>query len=494
MYPPEDSYAWQDTIVRTTVDIPDAAYRRLKASAPNKDVPSRSPPLIQFWYRQSTQPLASFAVFSDGQTSPVDPPPVGSGMIGLNLDPQGRLVQLEAVPPQLEEKPESSRAPDWAALFGAAGLDTARFASAEPQWLSLAGFDARAAWTGTYAQSPELPLRVEAASWRGRPVFLRVIGPWSRPERMKPSEMPAGTNITVSVVLAVWLAAVLLAWRNFRTGRGDMRGAGRLAAFVFGVEMLKWLCTAHHASTVIEFFVFLAGVSWAAFVAGFIWTFYLALEPYVRRRWPQSMITWSRVLGGEFRDPLVGGHLLAGIALGLGSSLCGLLQTLTLQNYGLYHLENYSWMLNSLMGARQMAGTTLSGLISAVAFGLGVVLLVFLLRVVLRRQWLMAAVFIALIVGLSAVFNGGHLATNLLSALVPSLVLVGLLRFGVLPVVVLFFVPMSPQNFPLTTDLSAWYSGSAVFPIVIVLALTAYAFHTAVAGRPLFKAGFLESD
>jgi hypothetical protein len=151
-------------------------------------------------------------------------------------------------------------------------------------------------------------------------------------------------------------------------------------------------------------------------------------------------------------------------------------------------------MLNSLMGARQMAGTTLSGLINAVAVGLGVVLLIFLLRVVLRRQWLMAAVFIALLLGLSALYNGGHLAPALLSALASSLVLVGLLRFGVLPVVVLFFVPMSPQSFPLTTDLSAWYSGSTVFAVAIVLALTAYAFHTAVAGRPLFKAAFLESD
>ena len=274
----------------------------------------------------------------------------------------------------------------------------------------------------------------------------------------------------------------------------DLRGASRLAAFVFNVEMLEWLCTAHHVSSVIEVGLFLAGVSGAAFVAGFIWTFYLALEPYVRRRWPQSMITWSRVLGGEFRDPLVGGHLLAGIALGLGWLLCGLLGALAVQNYGSYHLDTLSAMLNSLMGARQMAGTTLSGLIAAVAVGLGFVLLIFLLRVVLRRQWLMAAVFIALGVGFSALFNGGHLATALLSALGSSLVLVGLLRFGVLPVVVLFFVPMSPQSFPLTTDLSAWYSGIAVFSIAIVLALTAYAFHTAVAGRPLFKAGFLESD
>jgi serine/threonine-protein kinase len=476
------------------LDYEKYAERRENVAAIRDRLAKGYPPLVQFWYRQSPQPLASFNFGGDGQIRPFDPPPEGSGMIGLNLDPQGRLVQLDAVPPQLEEKPESSHAPDWPALFGAAGLDMARFAPAEPQWLSLAGFDARAAWTGTYAQSPELPLRVEAASWRGRPVFLHVIGPWSRPERMKPYENPAGNNIILSVVLAVCLAAVLLAWRNFRTGRGDMRGASRLAAFVFGVEMLEWLCTAHHVSPVIEFFLFLAGVSWAAFVAGFIWTFYLALEPYVRRRWPQGMIAWSRVLGGEFRDPLVGGHLLAGIALGLGSLLCGLLRALAVQSYGSYHLENYSEMLNPLMGARQMAGKSLSDLIVGFVFGLGLVLLIFLLRVVLRRQWLMAAVFIALFVGLGAVSNGGHLAATLSDAVAASLLLAGLLRFGVLSVVVLGFVASSLFLSPLTTDLSAWYSGSAVFPVAIVLALTAYAFHTAVAGRPLFKAGFLESD
>jgi hypothetical protein len=158
-------------------------------------------------------------------------------------------------------------------------------------------------------------------------------------------------------------------------------------------------------------------------------------------------------------------------------------------------LENYSAMLTSLMGARQMAGTTLSVLIVGFALGLGFVLLIFLLRVVLRRQWLMATVFIALSAGLSASsLSGHHLALALYGALAASAVLAGLLRFGVLPLVVLFFVNEFVFSYPLTTDLSAWYAGCTVFPVAIVLVLTAYAFHTALAGRPLFKAGFLESD
>jgi len=48
--------------------------------------------------------------------------------------------------------------------------------------------------------------------------------------------------------------------------------------------------------------------------------------------------------------------------------------------------------------------------------------------------------------------------------------------------------------FLLTTDLSAWYAGPTMAAFALVLALTAHAFHTAVAGRPLFKGGFLESE
>ena len=42
--------------------------------------------------------------------------------------------------------------------------------------------------------------------------------------------------------------------------------------------------------------------------------------------------------------------------------------------------------------------------------------------------------------------------------------------------------------------ISTWYAGSTLFAYAVVLALAGYAFHTAVAGRSLFKAGFLDAD
>ena len=35
----------------------------------------------------------------------------------------------------------------------------------------------------------------------------------------------------------------------------------------------------------------------------------------MRRRWPRTLLAWSRVLAGRFRDPLVGRELLAGTLL-----------------------------------------------------------------------------------------------------------------------------------------------------------------------------------
>jgi len=52
------------------------------------------------------------------------------------------------------------------------------------------------------------------------------------------------------------------------------------------------------------------------FLALIVWTAYLGLEPYIRRRWPQIIISWTSLLGGGLRDPVVGRDVLIGAALG----------------------------------------------------------------------------------------------------------------------------------------------------------------------------------
>ena len=157
-----------------------AVYRALLAKG--------SPPVIRFWYRQSPEYLEDG--FQANIVSLDVPPPIRSGMVSVSLNPQGRLIELAAVPAQVEA-PAGSAPPNWAALFTAADLDLTRFTPVEPEWLPLVSFDARAAWTGVYPAT-DVPVRIEAASWRGRPVNFQMIAPWTNPARMhRPVRRPS---------------------------------------------------------------------------------------------------------------------------------------------------------------------------------------------------------------------------------------------------------------------------------------------------------------
>ena len=54
----------------------------------------------------------------------------------------------------------------------------------------------------------------------------------------------------------------MLARRNLRLGRGDRRGAFRLAAFVFAAWAVAWLFGAHHVPNFAEFALFMEFLVW----------------------------------------------------------------------------------------------------------------------------------------------------------------------------------------------------------------------------------------
>jgi hypothetical protein len=83
-------------------------------------------------------------------------------------------------------------------------------------------------------------------------------------------------------------------------------------------SLLRWAMTAKHTADLAEPQFFFEAFG-AALLDGCVFAIpYLALEPYVRRRWPQSFISWSRTIAARWWDPLVGSQVLAGIALGIG--------------------------------------------------------------------------------------------------------------------------------------------------------------------------------
>ena len=60
------------------------------------------PSPIDFEYRQSPQYLSTFN--ADGDVMVWDPPQILAGMVWLELDPTGRLHNLDAVPPLAETR------------------------------------------------------------------------------------------------------------------------------------------------------------------------------------------------------------------------------------------------------------------------------------------------------------------------------------------------------------------------------------------------------
>lgn len=137
---------------------------------------------------------------------------------------------------------------------------------------------------------------MEAASWRGKPVYFEITGHWKRPQAIA-----SGSVIAFLVFMALLVGAGSMAWNNLRQGRCDRRGAARIAVFAFLLAMGSRGLTAEHVASYWELHVALSGLGVAALMAAMFWSLYIAIEPYVRRNWPDALISWTRLQTGRHR-------------------------------------------------------------------------------------------------------------------------------------------------------------------------------------------------
>ncbi len=457
---------------------------------------AEQPPILRFTYRQSLRyliPLDLQRSLTPGNVTFTDPPMTQSGMINLMLDPQGKLVYFEALPPQLEENAPPAKPVDWSSLFTLAGLDQAQFQSATPQWTSLASTDTRTAWTGKWPGSG-LPLRIEAGAWRGKPVFFRLIGPWTRPERMRPFEETLGTKISqivsLSLFFLVLVGAAVLARYQYKRGKSDRQGAFHLATFVFAMQIAIWLCFGHFVpdSGVVGFFVL--AVSGAMFMAALSWILYLALEPFVRKLWPQTIISWTRLVSGRVRDPLVGRDVLFGVILGLTWVVIIEFRFL----FGIARLDSASQFFTAdyLLGLRNTLGAAIVQVPGGIQGTLFFFIILIVLRYLLRNRWAAAAGFVIIFTLLNALGSPHPWVAASSGALVYTIAAFALVRFGLITLTVAVFVANTVLNVPVTFDFSRWYAPYALSIPIFVLAVAIWGFYTALAGQRLFKTEILE--
>jgi serine/threonine-protein kinase len=451
-----------------------------------------------FWYRQSPRVLIPYNL-TWPKMSRTDPPPIQPGMVEVRMDPAGQLLSLHVVPQERDESGAAvgdAPAADWGPLLAAAGLGSTRLESAAPTWTPPIYADARAAWVRPEAGRDPAPGRVEAASYRGRPVFFRVVGPWVEPatygDEAPTAQQRAGQAFALLVVVLVPLGAALLARRNLRLGRGDRKGSFRIAGFFLATHAIIVPLTTKHFANVGAFIgYFTSTVAGILFSATLLYVLYLAMEPYVRRRWPDTIISWSRLLSGRFRDPLVGRDVLFGLAAGVAMALVDRVGYNLPAWLGAPPNEPVGFNAASLLGFRWMAGDMLHTAGDAPVPGMFTLLLLLLLTIVLRRRWIAVTVMIVCVAG-AGLLVGDHWSDGARLTAYVGLTLLLLMRVGLLATAASEFVGALLLQVPLTLDFSRWYAYGTVLAFAACAVVAGYAFHTALAGRPLLGDKLLE--
>jgi serine/threonine-protein kinase len=449
------------------------------------------PPVIRYWYRTSPQTLAP--VDPGSSVNANDPPLAVDGMTNITVDTEGRLLRFAAAPPQIEKAPNAPLQPvDWRQLFTAAGLDMAAFTPVTPLRTPEGYADERSAWKGTLPGTT-LPITVEAAGYRGRPVLFEIVAPWTTAPR-EPSIVRVQNGMNPIAIYILLIGAGAVAYWNVRRGRGDRAGAFRVAAFMTALMTAIWAASPHVDEISQEQARFFVRLGLAMFVGGAMYILYLGLEPYVRRTWPEMLVGWTRFIGGRIRDPLVGHDVLIGVTCGAGLALLTIATVVVPTLLGLSEPQPHTTDFQPLFGLRGTVLTLLGALnngmqnmlITTFEFAGFRALFETAIRALLKRTGKtindkkLEALFIALTTATIAVvsaLSNGSANQRVLDALYQSIsivvVLNVLLKIGIFSATVMFFTESVLLRMPFSFDSSALYASQGWFALAVLLGLAA---------------------
>jgi tRNA A-37 threonylcarbamoyl transferase component Bud32 len=436
---------------------------------------------LRFWYRYSPGKLVP--TVEDGRVRASDPPIDRRGMLLVGLGQDGRLTSFRAVPPATAR---TQPVCDFAVAFAAAGLTASGLTEREPTFVPPGPATVLRTWAGKHAAC-EADVQVDAAAFGSALTWFqvtvtprikeRITAPTSQlPQRIL--EISAAVFSLVVLVGGIWLGA-----KNLAQGRGDRRTATRVALTLFTLSMACWLLRADHVAeigTEMRMLVRQMGPAlWASLLAGLL---FLAIEPTARRAWPEKMIAWSRLLTGQFRDPLIGRAVLVGMACAFAMMAIAL---------GDWYVA--AWMTGrephpSILYADNLVGTrhVLAGMLWApVDGGLATLIAVFLLallRWLVKKPALVASALVALLLARMPYIVMTELPTVDLLFRIPQALLVAYCLIG--PGALALFVMVTTLNLMAGTSLApnfdAWWSTSTLLVYGALAALITFGWVTSV--------------
>jgi uncharacterized membrane protein YfcA len=368
---------------------------------------------------------------------------------------------------------------EWNKLVERAGLSLDALKPIPPSAPPPVPFDARAAWSGAFPNS-DIPIRVEAAAWHGMPVFFSISGDWQPRNNAEPVERPRRVAATISTVMTAM--AIVLAWRNFRRRRGDRNGALRVSIGTFIIALTGALLGTSWPAVAMERLGWTFElVSESLGVAALAYVLYLAVEPYLRQRWPDRLISWSRLLAARFRDPMVGRDILIGL---VGSTAYALISVLTPVIASLLSTPQAAPLLrgtSALLGVTNTIALALSMILSAAGVAFLNMTVLVVATIVLRKRIAAGAVLLLL-----------HFAIYRSAVTIPLLVAISLAflmtyiayRFGLLTVFVMYAFYLMIYLFPVVPV--PWATALAAIVYVAFAAVAVWAFHTSLGGQSPF--------
>ena len=453
---------------------------------------SGTPSALELWYR--TSPAELVPIGFNQRLTPTDPPPLMPGMRKINLDMRGRLLEFFSVPAEHDAQP-SSAAPDWKVFFEAAGQNMADFTSVAPEWTPRVFADARAAWTGPLADRPDINIRIETAAYHGRPVSFIILGPWTNDGSSGGAtssilETIGGTFATIIWTLVLATAA-FIARHNLSVGRADRRAAARLSLGLMAARIVGWIAAAHHVSTLrVEIGQFNNAMMVIVFQGATMWVVYLALEPYARRFWPDSLLGWTRFFSGHVRDPRVGRDVLIGSLFGAFILIAEVVHAWAAQALDTSLPPPFGSALAVLASAPRVLNSWGEFVNEALISTLIISLLFIVLRLITRRAWLAAAIGVVLTTAISnggTAVSGGWVELLFVFAVIAASTVV-LFRYGLLALAIALLIDDVATSIPLTPHLSAWWAGASTLTLMALAAMAAFGFYASRAGQPLFGA------
>ncbi len=428
-------------------------------------------PAMTFWYRQSPNPLFAQEFFGPGavgggQVYPGDPAMDTTAMALVVLDTTGRLVRFEVVPPEKSAPVQNAKTPRLGRIFCGQRVEY-RGVSSGRAGVGAAGADGFAAgMDGNFAGASG---RADSGGSGGvsrpagvLPNDLSVDEAGRDTETAMTRQQKVASVLIVLLILTVFVGGVALARWNIKADRADMKGAARLGAFVFVTFLVLWVLSTHHLPNFLEAISFLVAVASAALRTFFAMVLYVALEPFVRRREPQTLISWTRLLAGKLRDPLVGRDLLIGAVYGVLLFVVEASDNFLLPLFGKLPPIPGGVSTESLLGLRHALAQVLLYVLGQTIDSLGIFFMLFILQRILRSAWIAAIVVAAAGTVLSLGSNSSEypwISAVFLVVLYLSFLLV-LKRFGLLTLVVGLVVQAGAADFPGDDSLVAVVCGA----------------------------------